>query len=455
MKRLLATCCLIMALGVVAYGGDLEEGRDALNAGKNAKALKLFDAHVKKNPNDPAGYIARGEAFSAIKNRTKAQDDFSKAITLDPKSAEAYQGRAKLLFTLGQWNKALDDIDEAIFLKPTGEPLARCLVLRGHIYERIAMNGDPYSMNDALTDYQSAVAADSKMAWAYSYRGLALLQKHGLGGTLSPQQLATAPLDPKMDREQLLKAAFADLDKGVELAPRYSRVYALRAIGRLSVAHPDHKDAIQRGLDDIAKAIEFAPRKPDAFEVRAMYAVRPLLQTSVMQRADGTVVMMKSFKGEPAKVQQVLDDLSTAIQYGSTSPEIYRLRAEILESKGEHKLALQDWHLACQYDFENGQAWNDLAWRAATHWNPDVRNGTLAVTAAKNANSCPHCKNPYWLDTLAAAYAATGEFVKAIEVSQKAIKHLRPSETAQRASFEQRLKLYTQNKPFHMEAPKK
>ncbi|HEX7037797.1 MAG TPA: hypothetical protein VF210_18645 [Pseudomonadales bacterium] len=67
----------------------------------------------------------------------------------------------------------------------------------------------------------------------------------------------------------------------------------------------------------------------------------------------------------------------------------------------------------------NVQALNDYAWLLATSPFDEVRNGQQALTLALQA--VDRDRNPSYLDTLAAAYAETGKFDRAIAVQREAL----------------------------------
>lgn len=64
---------------------------------------------------------------------------------------------------------------------------------------------------------------------------------------------------------------------------------------------------------------------------------------------------------------------------------------------------------------------NNLAWLRATHSRPELRNPKEAVELAERACKLTRYKDPSVLDTLAAAYAADGNFPQAIGAAEKAI----------------------------------
>jgi tetratricopeptide (TPR) repeat protein len=89
---------------------------------------------------------------------------------------------------------------------------------------------------------------------------------------------------------------------------------------------------------------------------------------------------------------------------------------------------------------------NDLAWALATSDAATIRNGTNAVQLAEAAVAATSRKNPDYLDTLAAAYAETQRFDKAVAVEREAIAlyHTEP----QKKEAGSHLSLYQANKPY-------
>jgi tetratricopeptide (TPR) repeat protein len=65
---------------------------------------------------------------------------------------------------------------------------------------------------------------------------------------------------------------------------------------------------------------------------------------------------------------------------------------------------------------------NNLAWMLATHRDPRLRNGAEAVHWAKQACEVDGYQQPDLMNTLAAAYAESGEFDEALKLSEKVIR---------------------------------
>jgi Flp pilus assembly protein TadD len=90
---------------------------------------------------------------------------------------------------------------------------------------------------------------------------------------------------------------------------------------------------------------------------------------------------------------------------------------------------------------------NGQAWYLATTPEKADRDGSLAIVLAQEVCSRTNNSVPRFLDTLAAAYAETGQFQRAAQTIQNAIDLGRASENLRQA-MQDRLLLYQQRQPF-------
>ena len=91
---------------------------------------------------------------------------------------------------------------------------------------------------------------------------------------------------------------------------------------------------------------------------------------------------------------------------------------------------------------------NGLAWLLATCPDPGVRDGKRAVELAKEACKSALGKKGNELDTLAAAYAETGQFEEAVRQQEMALDDPEFTKLAADGA-RKRLELYRQGKPYH------
>lgn len=119
----------------------------------------------------------------------------------------------------------------------------------------------------------------------------------------------------------------------------------------------------------------------------------------------------------------------------------YSLRGDKLAEKKEYSAASEDYERSMQLYGKSFWGYDSFAWILATTEDPKVRDGKKAVRLAKKAVEID--RSAMNLDTLAAAYAETGDFRKAVECDGEAHR-LDPCEPAY-AFF---CDVYSQNKTY-------
>jgi len=98
---------------------------------------------------------------------------------------------------------------------------------------------------------------------------------------------------------------------------------------------------------------------------------------------------------------------------------------------------------------DNFMAMNELAWFSAVDPKITAYNPYRAIQLAEEACKITHYSDPGNLDTLAVAYAAAGNFSKAIEITGKALELCQSSDQETlKKELESRLALYKANKPY-------
>ena len=91
--------------------------------------------------------------------------------------------------------------------------------------------------------------------------------------------------------------------------------------------------------------------------------------------------------------------------------------------KGLYRPAIADFEKALSLAPDMPEARNGLAWLFATATDPRARNGQRAVALALKACEQTKWQDPSILDTLAAAYAETGDFPDAVQWETSALQH--------------------------------
>lgn len=145
-------------------------------------------------------------------------------------------------------------------------------------------------------------------------------------------------------------------------------------------------------------------------------------------RGDSYVAVNEYAKAIPdyTKALEILSSKCTTALCLSGRPIHYALlyfkRGIAYAKSHEYDKAIDDYAESIKHD-GGIQAANALAWLLATCPNAEYRNAELAITSAQKAVEL-YPQNAAVLDTLAAAYAEAGNFEKAIQTQEEAIKLL-------------------------------
>ncbi len=153
---------------------------------------------------------------------------------------------------------------------------------------------------------------------------------------------------------------------------------------------------------------------------------------------------------------QALQDYLKALQL---DPEYLPARisaADIYEKTGKLKEAVEHYEIALKQNPNLAFKHNTVAWIQATQkdaavYNPEsaLIHAEEAVELATDENSRAHAYHPHFLDTLAIAQSANGQFDKAIETAGLALKLCRERDLASEAKeIAERLELYKQRKTY-------
>lgn len=128
----------------------------------------------------------------------------------------------------------------------------------------------------------------------------------------------------------------------------------------------------------------------------------------------------------------------------ATAPKIF---AQYCSSRGQFTNAINICREAIQSNPKDDWSYNLLAWIEATCPDSSVRDGKEAISLATKACELTHWKESSWLDTLAAAYAESGDFQRAIQFEEQALRAGNSPDSEQKAMRE-RLALYKQSQPY-------
>ena len=319
-------------------------------------------------------------------NYDVAIDCFDKLIQLHV--TDSYLGRGKTYFAKKAYDKAIADFDEAIQRRPS----AIAFRFRGEAYSRIG------AYEKAVSDYSQAIQRDPSNVYLYLDRANAYFFN---------REFSTARID--------CNTAIMLLTKNSGEKQSLALAYCIKG---QTYASENNDDC----FTNFEKAIQINPKDCLPYLSRAhAFAVN-------------------------GKLSQAIDDYNIAIQLDPTNAALYANRAEIDARKGDYAKGIEDCNKGIKIDPYCGLAYDRLAWILAVCPDPKIRDGKKALENAKKACELTAWKKPQCLDTLAAAYAETGDFEEAVTWEQKAIElDLKDKDLKE---SQERLELYKQKKHF-------
>jgi tetratricopeptide (TPR) repeat protein len=215
--------------------------------------------------------------------------------------------------------------------------------------------------------------------------------------------------------------AIKDFDEAIRLDPKHSRAYYSRGNAW------DKKGEYDKAIQDYNEAIRLNPKYADAYYSRG-----------IAWKANG-------------EYDKAIKDFNEAIRLNPKNGNIYKIRSIAWKANGEYDKAIKDFNEAIRLNPKDMIAYNNLAFLMASCPEAKCRNGAMALKHAKKACELSGWQYADCVDTLAAAYAETGNFTEAIKRQQQAIE-LAPKD--KKDDYKAKLELYKQGKPFR-EKPKK
>jgi tetratricopeptide (TPR) repeat protein len=143
------------------------------------------------------------------------------------------------------------------------------------------------------------------------------------------------------------------------------------------------------------------------------------------------------------------DDYTSTIIATAIGATHFNLGA-IYDEMGRTPDAVAQYQEALRLNPALPEALNNLAWILAANADEKLRNGAKSVALARHACDLTRNTEPYYLGTLAAAYAEAGHFPDAVATAQKAEQLARSAGLVSVADKNHELlELYQAGKPFH------
>jgi tetratricopeptide (TPR) repeat protein len=382
-------------------------------------AIPYFSDRIYKDVTDADAWARRGMARLWTLEPDDALHDLSEAIRLQPKVAEWYHKRALFWQLRGDSAKVMADLVEAARLEPTSGQLVSDQATLWHL------QGNKAKFEEFVHE---ALRLDPGCADAYCHRAMIW--------------------EERKDFER----ALADYARALELHPghaeaRNNRTLLLYNLGRFD-------DAIV----DATIAIRYSANAHQAYRIRGVAYLRkgdadkalPDLNESLrlMPRHFAALVARSEAFRKKRENAKAISDLEEALSLQPRNAMLCQMLGAIYKEQRDWTRALKWYQEGVSRDPAESHAQNALARLRATCPDAAIRDGKQAVEAAKRACDATAWKIPVTLDTLAAAYAESGNFEEAIRWERAALENADFAASAG-ANARQRLQLYESHQAYH------
>lgn len=291
--------------------------------------------------------------------------------------------------------------------------------------------------DDAIAQFRQTLAIDPAYANAHNNLGIEL-DRQGRTPEAIVQYRDATEIDPTisnahynlgyaLDRQGLTEEAIDQYRRALEIDPNDVRAHnnlgtALAKLGRVDEAIAQYRAALW--IDPASADAHFG------------------LGNALLHQQGRAQEAIEEFRAalvaNPADVEAGYNLSNALLNQGQTDESI-----AVMQSA----LAVMQRALAAKPDSVAIE--NNLAWMLATVPQPSLRNGARAVELATLANQSCGGANPSILHTLAAAYAAAGNFPGAVLTGQQALK-IAEAQSNQSLAITLRgeLKLYQSGQPL-------
>jgi tetratricopeptide (TPR) repeat protein len=286
----------------------------------------------------------------------------------------------------------------------------------------------------AIKDYSEVIRLDSKFAPAYAARGDAFIM---LG---------------KFDE------AIQDLSEAIQLNPKNYLAYQLRGTAYYA------NQQFDKAINDLDFALEDESNDADTVKLRGQaFKIRGITYYSKHSFTNAIDDLTQALKYLPddyeiyetrgdcydrrTDADKVLNDFNKAIQLNPEDSRALYERGRFYSYAGAYTNAIHDFETAIKLKPKALGAYNLLAWMLATCPDDQIRDGKRAVELAMKACDLAKWKKYAYVDTLAAAYAETGDFEQAVKYQKQAASMDGIPEN-NRTNVQNRIELYLQHKPY-------
>lgn len=385
--------------------------------GDHERAIAAFDKALEIDIKDT---LLRARALTGrallLEDPAKQSADLDEAVKLAPDEVETVRARGMFLADQKKYDEAKRDLQKAVELEP-GDALNEAALA--------AVLAEAREYDEALAHYNKAIELEPEAAQLYNQRA----RVHLLQGKASE--------------------AIEDLDKTLELVPDQPMALLLRANALHALGDRD------RAMADVERVLKENNDFTPALRMRGMLladsgklkeAIESLRTASEATPNDVELLLqMAAIELASKDPEGAVRDYTRVLEQDADNWLAKQGRADAYLGLGKHQEALTDYEAAYAAQPKNPTVLNNLSWLLSTSPNDELRDGARAVELAKTACEVTEYKQAHILSTLAAGYAESGDWDKAVEWSTKSVEL---ADARQKEALSKELESYKQKKPW-------
>jgi tetratricopeptide (TPR) repeat protein/tRNA A-37 threonylcarbamoyl transferase component Bud32 len=386
-----------------------------------AEAMYFLQAALALQPDNPAVYNERGNAWLDRKDYDRSMRDYDEAIRLDSGYSVAFANRGDAWYAKKDYERAIRDYDEALRLDPK---LVTALVTRGNT--RYAKKDyDP-----AIRDYDEAIRIDPKLAMAFVGRG-------NVWREMKDYDQAVRDYDEALRVDPSFASAFfgrgnvwydkKDYDRAIrdyDAALRLDSNLATAFIGRGNAWR--EKKGSDQAIRDYDEAIRLDPSLATAFVARGnawrdkMDYEHAMRDYGEAIRLDPSYALAFNNRGiiwyDKKDYDQAIRDFDEAIRLDPHFAGAFVNRGNAWREKKDFDQAMRDYDEAIRLDPDLALAFSNraYAWSAKKDYDRCIRDYTESIHLDPNDPSS-FCNRGY-------AWAAKKDYDLAILDYDEAIR---------------------------------